>query len=116
MPIDPITSRLRPVALALAALLAPPAFAQAASPATAPPDTLARIAAARAVTLGVRTDAAPFSFIDQMGKIMEMRRFLTLEGRLTGSAVKTLQKLQTQGNPWGFSGSDRAVSGRRKMW
>jgi len=48
-------------------------------------------------------------FIDQMGKIMEMRRFLTLEGRLTGSAVKTLQKLQTQGNPWGFSGSDRAA-------
>jgi Fe-S oxidoreductase len=52
-------------------------------------------------------------FIDQMGKIMEMRRFLTLEGRLTGPAGKTLQKLQTQGNPWGFSESDRAkwVSG-----
>jgi Fe-S oxidoreductase/nitrate reductase gamma subunit len=47
-------------------------------------------------------------FIDQMGKIMEMRRFLTLEGRLTGSAAKTLQKLQTQGNPWGFSEGDRA--------
>lgn len=52
-------------------------------------------------------------FIDQMGKIMEMRRFLTLEGRLTGPAAKTLQKLQTQGNPWGFSEGDRAkwVSG-----
>jgi Fe-S oxidoreductase len=52
-------------------------------------------------------------FIDQMGKIMEMRRFLTLEGRLTGPAGKTLQKLQQQGNPWGFSESDRAkwVSG-----
>jgi len=47
-------------------------------------------------------------FIDQMGKIMEMRRFLTLEGRLTGPAGKTLQKLQTQGNPWGFSEADRA--------
>ena len=47
-------------------------------------------------------------FIDQMGKIMEMRRYLTLEGRLTGTAVKTLQKLQTQGNPWGFSEADRA--------
>ncbi len=47
-------------------------------------------------------------FIDQMGKIMEMRRFLTLEGRLTGTAVKTLQALQTQGNPWGFSDRDRA--------
>ena len=47
-------------------------------------------------------------FIDQMGKIMEMRRFLTLEGRLTGAAAKTLQKLQTQGNPWGFAEGDRA--------
>ncbi len=47
-------------------------------------------------------------FIDQMGKIMEMRRYLTLEGRLTGPAGKTLQKLQTQGNPWGFSEGDRA--------
>ncbi len=47
-------------------------------------------------------------FIDQMGKIMEMRRYLTLEGRITGSAMKTLQALQTHGNPWGFSESDRA--------
>ncbi len=47
-------------------------------------------------------------FIDQMGKIMEMRRFLTLEGRLTGPAGKTLQKLQQQGNPWGFGESERA--------
>ena len=47
-------------------------------------------------------------FIDQMGKIMEMRRFLTLEGKLTGTAAKTLQKLQTQGNPWGFAEGDRA--------
>ena len=47
-------------------------------------------------------------FIDQMGKIMEMRRFLTLEGRLTGPAGKTLQKLQQQGNPWGFGEADRA--------
>ena len=47
-------------------------------------------------------------FIDQMGKIMEMRRFLTLEGRLTGPAGKTLQKLQQQGNPWGFGEAERA--------
>jgi len=47
-------------------------------------------------------------FIDQMGKIMEMRRYLTLEGKLTGTAGKTLQKLQTQGNPWGFNESERA--------
>ncbi|MEM7009120.1 MAG: (Fe-S)-binding protein, partial [Thermodesulfobacteriota bacterium] len=47
-------------------------------------------------------------FIDQMGKIMEMRRFLTLEGRLTGPAGKTLQKLAQQGNPWGFGEAERA--------
>ncbi len=47
-------------------------------------------------------------FIDQMSKIMEMRRYLTLEGKLTGTAGKTLQKLQMQGNPWGFSEDERA--------
>lgn len=48
-------------------------------------------------------------FIDQMGKIVEMRRYLTLEGKLTGTATRTLQKLQTHGNPWGFDGSERAA-------
>ncbi|WP_462137218.1 heterodisulfide reductase-related iron-sulfur binding cluster [Candidatus Mycalebacterium sp.] len=48
-------------------------------------------------------------FIDQMGKIVDMRRYLTLEGKLTGPAARTLQKLQTHGNPWGFDGADRAT-------
>ena len=47
-------------------------------------------------------------FIDQMGKILEMRRFLTMEGKLTGTAVRTLQKLGSHGNPWGFEATDRA--------
>ncbi|HEX3035877.1 MAG TPA: heterodisulfide reductase-related iron-sulfur binding cluster [Thermodesulfobacteriota bacterium] len=46
--------------------------------------------------------------IDQMGKIVVMRQYLTLQGKLSGTAVKTLQKLQTQGNPWGFPSDDRA--------
>ena len=45
--------------------------------------------------------------IDQMGKILDMRRYLTMEGKLTGSAVRTLQKLQSHGNPWGFESTDR---------
>ena len=48
-------------------------------------------------------------FIDQMGKIMDMRRFLTLEGRLSGTATRTLQKLQNNGNPWGFPEADRGA-------
>ena len=46
-------------------------------------------------------------FIDQMGKIMDMRRFLTLEGKLSGTATRTLQKLQNNGNPWGFPENQR---------
>ena len=46
--------------------------------------------------------------IDQMGKILEMRRFLTMEGSLTGTAVRTLQKLQSHGNPWGFETNERS--------
>ncbi|MGH7886021.1 MAG: heterodisulfide reductase-related iron-sulfur binding cluster, partial [Thermodesulfobacteriota bacterium] len=46
-------------------------------------------------------------FIDQMGKIMDMRRYLTLEGKLSGSAMRTLQKLQSHGNPWGFDTKER---------
>lgn len=47
-------------------------------------------------------------FIDQMGKIIEMRRFLTMEGKLSGTAVRTLQKLESHGNPWGFDPEERA--------
>ncbi len=46
-------------------------------------------------------------FIDQMGKIVDMRRFLTLEGKLSGTATRTLQKLQNNGNPWGFPENQR---------
>ncbi len=46
-------------------------------------------------------------FIDQMGKIMDMRRYLTLEGKLSGPAMRTLQKLQSHGNPWGFDPNER---------
>lgn len=48
---------------ALAALAAAPAFAQ-----TAPADTLAKIAASKSITLGVREDAVPFSYLDSAGK------------------------------------------------
>ena len=52
-------------ALAAALLLAPAsAFAQAAPQA----DTLARLVSGKSITLGVRTDAVPFSYLDPMGK------------------------------------------------
>lgn len=48
--------------LALAAMAAP-AWAQA-----APADTLAKVASSKTITLGVRTDAEPFSYLDAAGK------------------------------------------------
>ena len=48
--------------LALAAVAAP-AWAQA-----APADTLAKVASSKTITLGVRTDAEPFSYLDAAGK------------------------------------------------
>lgn len=58
-------------------------------------------------TCGACVEQCPL-FIDQMGKIIEMRKYLTLEGKLTGTATRTLQKLQNYGNPWGFDQKDRA--------
>ncbi len=58
-------------------------------------------------TCGACVEQCPL-FIDQMGKIIDMRKYLTLEGKLTGTATKTLQKLQNYGNPWGFDQNDRA--------
>jgi len=58
-------------------------------------------------TCGACVEQCPL-FIDQMGKIIDMRKYLTLEGKLTGTATKTLQKLQKYGNPWGFDQNDRA--------
>lgn len=48
---------------ALTAVVAAPAFAQ-----SAPGDTLARVAASKSITLGVRKDAQPFSYLDGNGK------------------------------------------------
>ena len=54
--------------LAVAAAAAP-AYAQAAmAAAAAPTDTLAKVAATKTITLGVRTDAVPFSYLDAAGK------------------------------------------------
>lgn len=58
-------------------------------------------------TCGACVEQCPL-FIDQMGKIIDMRKYLTLEGKLTGTATRTLQKLQNYGNPWGFDQKDRA--------
>ena len=62
---------MRPVAaplicravLCASALAAAPAFAQ-----SAPADTLAKVAASKSITLGVRKDAPPFSYLDGNGK------------------------------------------------
>lgn len=45
--------------------------------------------------------------IDQLHKILELRRFLTNEGRLTGSAAKALESMAMRGNPWLLKQSDR---------
>ncbi|MFD1712500.1 transporter substrate-binding domain-containing protein [Ottowia sp. GY511] len=49
--------------LCAAVLSTAPAFAQ-----SAPADTLAKIAASKSITLGVRKDAQPFSYLDGNGK------------------------------------------------
>ena len=51
-------------ALAVFALVMAPAFAQSPAPA----DTLAKLSASKTITLGVRRNAAPFSYIDAAGK------------------------------------------------
>lgn len=60
----------RRAALTLALALSLPALAQTAAPAQAPAraDTLAKISASRSITLGVRRDAAPFSYLDSAGR------------------------------------------------
>lgn len=45
--------------------------------------------------------------INQLGKILELRRFLTNEGRLTGSAAKALESMSMRGNPWQLKQKDR---------
>jgi len=45
--------------------------------------------------------------INQLGKILELRRYLTNEGRLTGSAAKALESMSMRGNPWQLKQKDR---------
>jgi Fe-S oxidoreductase/nitrate reductase gamma subunit len=45
--------------------------------------------------------------LDQMTKILELRRYLTNEGKLTGSAAKALESMSMRGNPWQLKQQDR---------
>jgi Fe-S oxidoreductase/nitrate reductase gamma subunit len=45
--------------------------------------------------------------INQLDKLLELRRYLTNEGRLTGSAAKALESMGMRGNPWQLKQSDR---------
>lgn len=45
--------------------------------------------------------------IDPLDKILEMRRYLTNEGRLSGSAAKALESMAMRGNPWLLKQEDR---------
>ncbi|MFH0915490.1 MAG: (Fe-S)-binding protein [bacterium] len=45
--------------------------------------------------------------IDQLSKVLELRRYLTNEGRLAGSAAKALESMGMRGNPWQLKQSDR---------
>jgi Fe-S oxidoreductase/nitrate reductase gamma subunit len=45
--------------------------------------------------------------ISPLDKIMEMRRYLTNEARLTGSAAKALESISMRGNPWQLKQEDR---------
>jgi len=47
--------------------------------------------------------------INQLDKILEMRRFLTNEGRLVGSPAKALESMGMRGNPWQLKQQDRAA-------
>jgi Fe-S oxidoreductase/nitrate reductase gamma subunit len=46
--------------------------------------------------------------INQLDKILELRRFLTNEGCLVGSAAKALESMGMRGNPWQLKQQDRA--------
>jgi len=45
--------------------------------------------------------------INQLDKVLELRRYLTNEGRLTGSAAKALESMGMRGNPWQLKQGDR---------
>lgn len=71
-------------------------------PAAEPPDVFDLIVDDEAwscTTCRACVQACPVA-IDPLDKILEMRRFLTNEGRLSGSAAKALESMGMRGNPW----------------
>jgi Fe-S oxidoreductase/nitrate reductase gamma subunit len=44
-------------------------------------------------------------FVEHVDTIVDMRRFLLFNGKLTGAASKALQKMMNYGNPWGLQES-----------
>jgi len=46
--------------------------------------------------------------IDQLTLILDMRRHLTSEGGLSGTAATALRRMQSSANPWGLPASERA--------
>lgn len=46
--------------------------------------------------------------IDQLTLILDLRRHLTSEGGLSGTAATALRRMQSSANPWGFPADDRA--------
>ena len=45
--------------------------------------------------------------VDPVGSILEMRRHLVAEGRLSGTAAVALRRMQSSGNPWGLPANER---------
>ena len=46
--------------------------------------------------------------IDQLALILDLRRHLTSEGGLSGTAATALRRMQSSANPWGFPQDERA--------
>ncbi len=46
--------------------------------------------------------------IDQLSLILDLRRHLTSEGGLSGTAATALRRMQSSANPWGFPQDERA--------
>lgn len=46
--------------------------------------------------------------VDQLTLILDLRRYLTSEGGLSGTAATALRRMQSSANPWGLPASERA--------
>jgi heterodisulfide reductase subunit C/nitrate reductase gamma subunit len=46
--------------------------------------------------------------VDQLTLILDLRRYLTSEGGLSGTAATALRRMQSSANPWGLPQSERA--------